>query len=81
MHRIDGHSAPAPHAVTVVAAGPMLGGSDRAMNGTLLIVQAESIEAVHAFVNDDPYVHAGVYASVDIQPWRCGIGPAEWIAP
>lgn len=71
--------APAPHAVNVLAAGPMQGGDDQAMNGTLLIVQAETIEVVHAFINDDPYVHAGVYASVDIQPWRCGIGPAEWI--
>lgn len=70
--------APAPHPVEVLAAGPMHGGADGSMNGTLLIVQAGSIEAVHAFIDDDPYMHAGVYAGVDIQPWRCGIGPAEW---
>ena len=72
---------PAPHPVTLLAAGPMLGGPDEAMNGTLLIVGAPSLEAVQRFVDDDPYVLAGVYASVDIQPWRCGLGPTEWITP
>ncbi len=70
--------APAPHAVTVLLAGPMTGGPGGAMNGTLLIVRAESADAVRRFLDDDPYSHAGVYASVDIQPWHCGIGPAEW---
>lgn len=73
--------APAPHAVQVLAAGPMQGGPEGAMNGTLLIVRAESPEAVQGFIDDDPYVLAGVYASVDIQPWRCGLGPTEWTAP
>ena len=73
--------APAPHAVDVLAAGPMGGGPDGQMNGTLLIVRATSAEAVRRFVDDDPYVLAGVYASVDIQPWRCGLGPTEWITP
>ncbi|HUG25266.1 YciI family protein [Piscinibacter sp.] len=70
--------APAPHAVVVLAAGPMTGGAGGAMDGTLLVVRAASAAAVRAFVEDDPYVHAGVYASVDIQPWRCGLGPVEW---
>jgi hypothetical protein len=73
--------APAPHPVTVLAAGPMLGGPEQAMNGTLLIVVAPSLADVQRFVDDDPYVLAGVYASVDIQPWRCGLGPTEWSTP
>ncbi len=73
--------APAPHPVTVLAAGPMLGGPDHAMNGTLLIVGAPSLADVQRFVDDDPYVLAGVYASVEIQPWRCGLGPTEWSTP
>jgi len=67
--------APAPHAVQVLQAGATLDAKAGAMNGTLLVVQAEDIEAVHAFIDADPYVAAGVYASVEIRPWRCGLGP------
>lgn len=45
------------------------------MNGTLLIVEADDLAAVRAFVDADPYVAAGVYARIDIRPWRCGLGP------
>jgi uncharacterized protein YciI len=67
--------SPAPHAVQVLQAGATLGADAGAMNGTLLVVQADNIAAVRAFVEGDPYVAAGVYASVEIRPWRCGIGP------
>ena len=46
------------------------------MNGTLLVLQAEDIEAVRRFVADDPYVHEGVYKSS-----RCGPGPGAWARP
>lgn len=67
--------APAPHAVQVLQAGATLVAETGAMNGTLLVVEAEDIAAVRAFVDGDPYVAAGVYASVEIRPWRCGLGP------
>jgi uncharacterized protein YciI len=67
--------APAPHAVEVLLAGPTLAAADGAMNGTLLVVQADDIDAVRAFVDGDPYVAAGVYERVEIRPWRCGLGP------
>lgn len=66
--------APAPHAVRVVLAGPTLDAPAGAMNGTMLVVEAPSAAAVRAFVDEDPYVHAGVYASVEIRPWHCGLG-------
>ena len=72
---------PGEHPVKVVLAGPTLDGDGGAMNGTLLVVDAASLEAVRAFVADDPYVHAGVYAQVDIRPWRCGLGPLADTAP
>jgi uncharacterized protein YciI len=67
--------APAPYAVQVLQAGATLDAEADAMNGTLLVVQADNIAAVRAFVEGDPYVAAGVYASVEIRPWRCGLGP------
>ncbi len=72
--------APAPHAVQVLQAGATLDADADRMNGTLLVVQAEDIAAVRAFVEGDPYVVAGVYASVEIRPWRCGLGPLSDIA-
>ena len=65
---------PLQHAVTVLMAGPTLDESGHSMNGTLLVVEAASAEAVRAFIDDDPYVRHGVYASVDIRPWHCGLG-------
>ena len=44
------------------------------MNGTLLVLQAEDIDAVRRFVADDPYVHEGVYKSVEVRPWAWGLG-------
>ncbi len=72
--------APAPHAVEVLQAGATLDAEAQAMNGTLLVVRAESIAAVRAFVDGDPYMAAGVYRSVEIRPWRCGLGPLSDMA-
>lgn len=66
---------PGDHPVRVVQAGVTLDDASGAMNGTLLVVQAETLEAVRAFVDGDPYVAAGVYGTIDIRPWRCGLGP------
>jgi uncharacterized protein YciI len=66
--------APAPHEVEVRLAGPLFDAPGGVMDGTLLIVEAAALEAVRAFVAADPYVQAGVYATVDIRPWHCGLG-------
>ena len=64
------------HPVQVRLAGPLLQeGPGGAMCGTLLVVEAESADQVRAFVDGDPYVQAGVYGSVEVRPWRCGLGP------
>lgn len=66
---------PGDHPVRVVQAGVTLDETTGAMNGTLLVVQAETLASVRAFVDGDPYVAAGVYDTIDIRPWRCGLGP------
>ena len=73
--------SPAPHSLEVVLACPTTGGVAETMNGTLLVVRADSLAEVRRFVDNDPYMQADVYASVDIQPWRCGIGPESWNTP
>lgn len=72
------HFLRAPHAsgVRVVLGGPLLNEAG-AMNGTLLVVQAGSIDAVRRFVADDPYTAQDLFASVDVREWRCGLVRAD----
>ena len=65
---------PGPHAVRVLLGGATLDETDAQMNGTLLVVQAEHIDAVRRFVAEDPYVREGVYKSVEVRPWAWGLG-------
>lgn len=73
---------PGEHPVKVVLAGPTLNPVASDMNGTLLVVEADDMDAVHRFVRTDPYVDAGVYRSYEIRPFVCGLGPlAPTVAP
>jgi uncharacterized protein YciI len=38
--------------------------------GSLVVAQFEDLAAARSFAEDDPYVHAGVYASTDVMPFR-----------
>ena len=51
------------------AAGPTLDGADN-MNGSLVILELESITAAEAFAANDPYAKAGLFDKVSIQPWK-----------
>ncbi|NKF22660.1 YciI family protein [Solimonas marina] len=42
---------------------------DAGFSGSLVVAEFESLEAATAWAKDDPYVHAGVYASVDVYPF------------
>lgn len=39
------------------------------MSGSLIIAHFDSIEQAYDWANDEPYLHGGVYASVDIKPF------------
>jgi uncharacterized protein YciI len=67
--------APGSHKVKVVLAGPTLDHAAGTMNGTLLVVEADDVSAVHRFIQGDPYSEAGVYQSFEIRPFVCGLGP------
>jgi uncharacterized protein YciI len=72
-HRARLRAPPFP-GLRVLLAGPLLGGDEQTMNGTLLIVEAASVDDVQRFVESDPYARAGVYGDVDIRPFHCGLG-------
>ena len=39
-------------------------------SGSIVIAEFESLEAARAWADADPYVAAGVYARVDVRPFR-----------
>jgi uncharacterized protein YciI len=53
--------------------GPFLD-AEGAMAGSMLVVEAESLEAVQAFHDADPYKAAGLFETSTIRPWRITVG-------
>ena len=43
------------------------------MNGSLIIFEAENIEAAKAWHANDPYVKAGLFSSSFVRPWKSTI--------
>lgn len=39
-------------------------------SGSLIVGEFESLQAALDWANDDPFVHAGVYAQVEVKPFR-----------
>ncbi|CAI8775735.1 YciI family protein [Pseudomonas sp. ODNR1LW] len=65
------------HRVVVRLGGPTLDDAGAAMNGTLLVIEAGSLAEVEAFIEDDPYVQAGLFSSIQIRPWHWSLGNPE----
>ncbi|WP_408596118.1 YciI family protein [Pseudomonas sp. PLMAX] len=65
------------HRVVVRLGGPTLDDVGAAMNGTLLVIEAGSLAEVEAFIEDDPYVQAGLFASIQIRAWHWSLGNPE----
>jgi len=54
---------------TVVAAGPFTDAEGNP-SGSLIIMEACSLEAAHDIAAQDPYGKAGVFETVQIRPWK-----------
>jgi len=50
-------------------AGPFLDGEGKP-NGSMVVVEAESIEQARKIAENDPYAKAGLFAAVDVRPWN-----------
>lgn len=68
---LDYHNA---RLAKVKAGGPFLDDADRMVGSMLILDVADKAEA-EAIVADDPYTLAGLFASVEIRPWRWGLNP------
>lgn len=51
------------------AAGPTLDADDN-MNGSVVILDLETLADAEAFAANDPYAKAGLFEKVSIQPWK-----------
>lgn len=54
--------------------GPLLGPDGQSMIGSLLLLEAETIDEARAFSDNDPYVKAGLFESVVIRPFKQVVG-------
>lgn len=59
---------------TIKAAGPFTSDDGEKMNGSMLIVEAGSIEEARAIAERDPYFKADLFADVQVRPWNWTVG-------
>lgn len=64
------------HPIQVCSGGPWLNDSGE-MAGSMLVVKADSLQAVQDYIAQDPYVREGLYQTVEIRPFNWGIGNPE----
>jgi hypothetical protein len=58
----------------VRAAGALLAPDAKTPVGSLLIVEGESVDEISGLLANDPFALAGLFASVDVKPWRQALG-------
>jgi uncharacterized protein YciI len=54
---------------TLKLAGPFAEADGETMNGSLVVIEASSLEEAKEIAAEDPYAKAGLFASVEIRPW------------
>lgn len=57
--------------------GPLLGDDAETRVGSLIMLEAENLEAARALVARDPYVLAGIFEVVEVRPCRQVVGAAS----
>ncbi len=62
------HLEPLVAASRIVIAGPVFDDDGRTPRGSVVVFEAESLEAARALVARDPYVVEGVFGTVEVQP-------------
>jgi uncharacterized protein len=62
---------------TLVFAGPFTEADGATMNGSLVVIEADSLEAARQIAAGDPFAKVGLFASVEIRPWLWTINNPE----
>ena len=58
----------------VKAGGALLTPDQTSVIGSMLILEGENEADIAAILARDPYALAGLFASVDVKPWRQAVG-------
>jgi uncharacterized protein YciI len=53
----------------LVFAGPFTEEDGQTMNGSLVVIEVDSLRDARAIADGDPFAKAGLFASVEIRPW------------
>lgn len=70
----DAHFAYARETNVVRLGGPFLDAKGD-MAGSLIIFEAENLEAARRWHANDPYAKAGLFARSEIRPWKATFNP------
>ena len=54
-------------------AGPTVDGNGDP-DGSVVVIEADDLDAAKAFADADPYAKAELFASVDVRAWRAPLG-------
>ncbi|HEX3944318.1 MAG TPA: YciI family protein [Rhizomicrobium sp.] len=71
----EAHFAYARDTNVIKLGGPFLDAKGE-MAGSLIIFEAEDIDAARAWHANDPYVKAGLFAHSEVRPWKLTFNPA-----
>ncbi len=62
------------HTDQVLIAGPFLDEETGSPKGSMLVVKADNLAALEAFLAQDPYAKAGLFQTVEIRPFKLVVG-------
>jgi uncharacterized protein YciI len=72
----DAHFAYARETNVIKLGGPFLDANGD-MAGSLIIFEAADLEGAKRWQQNDPYNKAGLFQSVDLQPWKATFNPSD----
>jgi uncharacterized protein YciI len=58
-------------------AGPFTAEDGETMTGSLVVIEAPSLAEAREIAGRDPFAKAGLFASVEIRPWKWSLGKPE----
>ena len=58
-------------------AGPFTAEDGETMTGSLVVIEAPSLTEAREIAGGDPFAKAGLFASVEIRPWKWSLGKPE----
>lgn len=72
----EAHFAYARETGVIKLGGPFLDAKGD-MAGSLIIIEAADLSSAKTWQQNDPYMKAGLFGSVDVQPWKVTFNPSD----